>query len=323
MTENTITALHHETAPTPEKDCVAQRYTRDIRHLHDVLRWGRIYDELAGVGTAYRVRRNGVVTVAAQTKDIPHRYLLGLAGFRLAQYLRVGYASNEVTFRQALFCEPITALNPTDWHALALDETSGEILGYLELAGNGDGIPQPVHGASNRNPFPVEQAHRIDLFQAVAPRRDLTTHTVWEAKRFVHNGNIQRKDLRLRVSLELLLAMGRIVESAYPAVLAVIGDAEAHVALRHVVLLGLHATVVTGTVPRLPDDDLTHPMYITRDVVEPFYAEVPDLAEISRRAAIIDNVIDQPDIFTDIRLLMTEMPGTVHHIDHQPTTAAA
>jgi hypothetical protein len=323
MATNTITAPPHRGLPTPRHDCVAQRYTRDIRRLHDVLRWGRIYDELAGVDTAYRARRHSVVTIAAQTKDIPYRYLLALAGFRLAQYLRVGYASSEVTFRDALFREPLAALHPTDWHALALDETSGEILGYLELAGNGDRTAQPVTGASNRNPFPVEQTHRIDLFQTVTPRRDLTTHTVWEAKRFVHNGNIHRKDLRLRVSLELLLAMGRIVESSYPAVLAVVGDAEENVALRHVVLLGLHATVITGTTPRLPDDDLTHPMYITRDVVEPFYAEVPDLGEISRRAAIIDKVIDQPDIFTDIHLLMTEMHGTVDRVDHQPTTAAA
>jgi hypothetical protein len=323
MTGNTITALHHRTTPNSQPDSETQRYTRDIRRLQDDLRWGRIYDELAGVSNAYRVRRHGVVTVAAQTKDIPHRYLLGLAGFRLAQYLRLGYASSDVTFRKALFCEPITVLNPTDWHALALDEASGEILGYLELAGNGDVIPHPVHEASTRNPFPVEEAHRIDLFQAVAARHDLTTHTVWEAKRFVHSGNLKRKDLRLRVSLELLLAMGRIVESAYPAVLSVIGDAEADAALRHIVLLGLNVTVVTGTVPQLPEDDLTHPSYITRDVVEPFYAEVPDLAEVSRRTAIIDSVIDQPDIFADIHLLMTEMPGTVDRIDHQPMAAAA
>lgn len=310
MTENAMTSL-------------AQRYVRDIRHLHDALRWGRIYDELASVHTAYRVRRHGIVTVAAQTKDIPHRYLLGLAGFRLAQYLRVGYVSSEVTFRKALFCEPITSLHANDWHALALDQSTGEILGYLELAGNGDSAPQPVRGASNRNPFPVEQAHRIDLFQAAAANHNLTTHTVWEAKRFVHNGNMKRKDLRLRVSLELLLAVTRIIESSYPDILAIVGDAEANVALRHVTLLGLHAAVVTGTVPWLPEDDFAHPMYITREVVEPFYAEIPDLVEVSRRAAIIDKVIDQPDIFTQAHLIMTEMPGTVDRIKHQPTPAAA
>ena len=117
-----------------------------------------------------------------------------------------------------------------------------------------------------------------------------------------------------RVSLECLLALARVVEAEFPGIAAIIGDAESHVALSHVVLLGLDVRVLVGTAPSLPDEDLMHPAYETRADVKPFFAEVPELQEIQRHAAVIGRVLDNSDIFADIALLGEEMQGSVQNV---------
>ena len=69
------------------------RFVDDVCSLHDVLRFKRLVAAIEDSSADYYVaRRYGIVTLAARTCDIPRRYLLGVLGFRLAEYLRVGYA---------------------------------------------------------------------------------------------------------------------------------------------------------------------------------------------------------------------------------------
>ena len=87
---------------------------------------------------------------------------------------------------------------------------NGQILGYLGLVGAGDSVPRPLDDP-DRALFPVEVAHGINLYDAVPSVRSVTTDQVRELKRFVHRRSMTDRILRLRVSLELLLAAGTIV----------------------------------------------------------------------------------------------------------------
>jgi hypothetical protein len=319
--ETKLNASASEPESIATLDPRTSRFVDDVCSVHDMLRFSRLVD-LVEKATAkcYVVRRHGVVTIAARTCDIPHRYLIGILGFRLAQYLAVGFASAKVTAKRGLFCEPMGVLNPEDWHVIALHEETGQILGYVELAGPQVGVA--IHAAdSNSGTLPVEHSHGVDLLSAFGVQDRLPRRTVREVKRFVHRRSMTDRALRLRVSLECLLALTRVVESHFPDIAALVGDAESHVALRHVILLGLEVRVLVGTTPSLPEEDLMHPAYVIRSDVKPFFAEVPDLGEIRRRAAVIDSVLDNSDIFADIALLGEAMQGSVEHV-HLSASAA-
>jgi hypothetical protein len=313
------TKVNSESVREPERipaiDPRTARFVDDVCSLHDVLRFSRLVTAVENAASeCYVARRHGVVTLAVRTRDIPHRYLLGILGFRLAGYLRVGFASGEVAAKRALFSEPSHIVHPDDWHIIALNEQTGHILGYVELVGPEVGVAG-IHAVdSNTRMFSVERSHRVDFLSAFGVSDRYPRDSVREVKRFLHRRSLTDRGLRLRVSLECLLALGRIVEFHFPGIAAVVGDAESHVALRHVVLLGLDARVLMGTTPWLPDDDLMHPAYVTRTEVRPFLAAVPDLGEIQRRAAAIDRVLDNTDIFAEIAVLGEAMQGSVDHV---------
>jgi hypothetical protein len=305
-----------ETACVSAIDSRRARFVDDVCSMHDVLRFRRLVAAIEASSSAdvYVARRHGVVTIAARTRDIPARYLVGLLGFRLAEYLRVGFACKTVTAKRALFAEPAHVVNPDDWHVVALDERTGQILGYVELVGPAPGFARVDRGDDADRPFPVEQSHRIDILSAFGARDRHSRSSIREVKRFLHRGSMTDRGLRLRVSLECLLALARVVEGQAATISAIIGDAESHVALRHVVLLGLDVRVLAGTEPRLPDEDLMHPAYVTRADVKPFFAELPGVQEIRRRSAVIEQVVDNADIFAEVGRLAEEMQGSVESV---------
>ncbi len=291
----------------------ATRYVGSILEMHRRLSYRGLARTLEKAG-AYVARHGfGITTVAARTVNIPQRYLLGITGFRLAQYLQIGYASTAVAAARALFSEPVADLGPDDLHCLTLDDETGTILGYVALVGNGDTAARRLDDA-DRRPFPVEKAHRIDLLSAVGAPPELHTHEIREVKRFVQACTLHDRERRFRVSLELILSLIRSIESDYPGVRALIGDVEVQVALRHLVLMGLHVTLLEGTTPELDPGDLLHPVYKVRETVEPFYATVPDLPEIGRRAEVVEKVVTSPCLFDAVGLLIREMDGTVHRV---------
>lgn len=286
------------------------RYVDAIVELQQTLRFPGLVRAVQGRPDVHVVDHGlGLTTVAVPTERLPLRYQLATAGFRLAQYLRAGYASPQVVMDQALFGEPISSWRPDDVHFLTLDSTSGQILGYVTLVGHDDSA---VDGARGR--FPVEQAHDIDLFKAVGLPPTTKPGRVREIKRFVHLASMSDRRLRLRVSLDLLLAITRVIESHHPGVIGLVGDVEAHVALRHLVLMGLRVVVVSGTTPVLSSFDLMHPTYDVRDKVEPFFARVPGFAEIQRRRAVLETTCASDNLFAAVSLLMKETSGSVERV---------
>jgi hypothetical protein len=89
------------------------RYVQEIIELHRRLRFGGLARHLLREKSAYVADHGfGMVSLAARTECIPRRYLLGLAGFRLAQYLQLGYASPKLVAERSMFCEPVSAWHP-------------------------------------------------------------------------------------------------------------------------------------------------------------------------------------------------------------------
>jgi hypothetical protein len=283
----------------------AERYMGEIYRMQDSLRFSGFAQALAGAENVYIVHRHGVTTVVARTCDIPHRYRLGIAGFRLTQYARAGFVDVERVFADALYCEPMDTWNSDDWHVVCVDTDSGELLGYVELAGNG-GQDEPIQNNPHRQPFPVEQVHGIDLFEIVEAAPDFTTTNVREIKRMVHNSSIDDRRIRYRLSIELILGLQWVMAETTPVVRALVGDAEAHVALRHIATAGLSPTVVTGTTPRLPEGHLLRPRYERRALVEPFYGEVPDIAELHYRRGVAESVVADANVMAHLRKLVAE-----------------
>ena len=66
---------------------------------------------------------------------------------------------------------------------MTLEQSTGRLLGYVTLAHNGDAQPHSVRDAAARRSYPCEQAHKIDLFEAVSAPAELNTDDVREIKR--------------------------------------------------------------------------------------------------------------------------------------------
>jgi len=294
---------------TPSRH-VAERYARDVLALHDNLSFRGLLGAATAARSVHRaVRPDGLVTLALRSDDLDPRQLMGLHGFRLAQYLRLGWACREVVHDRAMFCEPPHAASPDDLHVLTLSGT-GRILGYVALVGSGDPAPTLMSDPARRR-FPVEVAHDLDLPALVPLPADLLTSDVRELKRFVHDQSLADRALRLRITFELLLGAGSALLRTDPPVRLFVGDVEEHVALRHLVLAGLDVRLVEGTAPVLPNSDYLHLAYVKRAAVKPFVAELPTPGELARRIAELEGVLAAPDLFAAATALPSSMPGTV------------
>lgn len=291
------------------------RYVRDIIGMHRSLSYGRLVEHALRFPSAYSpTDRHGLTTVGFRTGDVPFRYLLGISGFRLAQYLAIGWASPDVVAQRALFSESVRALHPDDLHFVTLDSGTGEILGYLMLAGSSDPHPVSVRDFCARGRFPVEDAHGLDLFAAVDAPAGITTREVAEVKRFVHARWLDDAGRRLQISMELMLAVTRTLHALSPRIRVLIGDVEAKLAMRHLLMMGLDVTAVTGTNPQLADDHVLHPTYSARGTVEPFYADVPAPERIQCVAEQLEAVLCSPDQAGALREFLRFLRGSVRRV---------
>jgi hypothetical protein len=299
------------TTPTTS---TTRRYAADIVAMHERMSYRRLLEHLPqGDLPHLAVRGDGLVTVAATTEQLPHRYLLGLQGFRLAQYLQLGWACEETLHRSAGFCEPPQSLHPDDVHVLTLSGRTGRILGYLSLTTSADGDPRALL-APDRARFPVEEAHGINVFSRVPAPAGVRTDQVRELKRFVHARTLTDRSQRLRVTLELLLGAGRTLVAVEPAVRVLVGDVEEDVALRHLLLAGLDVQLIEDTQPWLPDDDLLHLAYTNRGQVKPFVANVPDRGELLERIGLLETTLAAEDLFEAAGALSGVMQGTTERV---------
>jgi hypothetical protein len=270
-----------------------QRFVRDIVAVHSRLTYGRLPEQIRGDPLHVHQSGDGLLTLAVRDSQLPHRYLLGLLGFRLAQYLRLGWVSQPVVYRDALFHEPPRpAVGQEDIHVVSLCLTTGRIRGYAALAGSRDPDPLPLD-RPGRTRLSVEQDHKVDLMGRYAAE-GWTTHQVYEAKRLLRDQTMPRGELSARVPWHVLMAWGRALmalDAFLPHVL-VAGDAKESGSLRHLRRMGFRLDVVEGTSPGLPETDLLWPMFKTDEQAKPFVGRLsPDFA---RRMDTISAFLARP-----------------------------
>jgi hypothetical protein len=284
-----------------------ERYTGAILAMQERLTF-RSLATLPDV--AYRAERaDGLTTLGVRTDQLTPRHLLGMQGFRLAQYLRLGWVCSDAIASRAMFCEPTQALRPDDLHLVTVD-AQGRILGYLGLAG--------VDGARlmadpERPAFPVEVAHGVNLADVVPDLAGTPAHQVRELKRFVHRRSMTDKLERLRVTVELLLAAGSVV-LAMPEVRVMVGDVEEHVALRHLMMMGMETRLVEGTTPALDERHYLHHAYTQRAAVRPFVADVPSPEALGRQVRLLAELLESPDPIGCLRALVSDFGGHVERV---------
>ena len=297
----------------------SDRYAADVVSLNRDLSFRNLARQDPAIFTHFVERGDGLVTLSVPTRHLPHRYLIGLQGFRLAQYLQMGWACSSVAYLQAIFCEPLGVAHADDQHIITMSPT-GRILGYVSLATNGDEESRDLFDPA-RAAFPVEEAHGVNIFDHVAPLPGVGTHEVRGLKRFVHSRTLTDKTQRLRVTLELLHGLGQAVASSTPAVRTLIGDVEEHVALRHLLMAGLEVQLVEGTAPRLTADDLLAHAYTERASVKPFVSHLPDAAFAEQQTAMLKEMLELPDLFQAITELSAARPGQLSRVEREHRAA--
>jgi hypothetical protein len=248
------------------------RFTDDILSMHSKLRFGALLQEiegeplcrLSGLG-------DGLTTITVRQSQIPDRYLRGILGFRLSQFLRSGLMSVDVAYLNGLAHEPMVETAETI-HTITMTE-SGEIIGYIGCVASADLVPVPLDGAGRRH-FPAEFAHRIDLVSPLASS-ELRTDHVFEIKRFTRSSLILDPQLGAKACWHLLLSLGKTIVAPDSMIKIILGDSRESRALRYLRLIGFEPTVINGTKPSLPRTDLMWPSYEQEKLVKPFIAHVP------------------------------------------------
>lgn len=289
------------------EDPARERYANDILALQEQLTF-RSLATLPDV--TYRAERaDGLTTLGLRTDQLTTRHLLGMQGFRLAQYLRLGWVCSEAIASRGMFCEPTQALRDDDLHVVTVD-ADGRILGYLGLAGvDGSRLMEDPERAL----FPVEVAHGVNLAEVVPALAGAPSDQVRELKRFVHRRSMIDKLERLRVTVELLLAAGSVVLHM-PQVRILVGDVEEHVALRHLMMMGLETRLVEGTRPSLEDRHYLHHAYTARAAVRPFVADVPSAENLGRQLRLLEELLESPDPVGCLRSLVSDFGGHVERV---------
>jgi hypothetical protein len=271
-----------ETGLTTEES----RYARDIIALHNRMSYRRLPEEIDGDPLHVHESGDGLVTIAARDSQLPRRYLLGLLGFRLAQFLRLGWMSERVAHRDALFHEPLRpVIGQQDIHVVTLCLATGRIRGYMALAGSRDRRPLPLD-APERTRLIAEHDHRIDLLRPYAGA-GWTTHQVYETKRMLRDQAMPRGTEHTRVPWHVLLAAGRVamaLDRSLPRLLLA-GDAKERGSLRHLRLLGVRLDVIERTRPWLPETDLLWPLFTTPSPLKPFVGRLG--SDFGRRMDVI------------------------------------
>lgn len=303
-------------APVPSVDLRRDRYITDILALHDRISFRLVAEQADPAGLLYQARRpGGLVVLAVLDSALPHRYRLGIAGFRLAQYLRLRYAVADVVYRRALFAEPGHGGARDELHLLALDGRTGAIVRYLSLLGSADpagtGLRDPA-----RSRFPCEIAHGVDLFAHVPAPAGADSQAVWEAKRLVNGPGTADTAVgdRLTLALELMRGFWSVLAGFRPAVRMLVGDGEEGVAINRLLRNLADVTVLEGTRPRLPAGDLMEGAYTEREVVKVFAAAVPHEDRLRDLVDRIDRALAGADVLAGFKELVAGVAGQVRKV---------
>jgi hypothetical protein len=258
--------------PAGVRSSAGRRFGEEIVRLHTRMTFRGLPDAIDG-DPIVRLDGfgDGLTTIAVRESQLPARYLRGVMGFRLAQFLHMGWMDPEIAYRRGLYHEPLApSAGPETIHALTLT-AAGRIAGYIAYVGSPDAVGVPLD-APERGPFAAEVAHHVELLSGfAAPGR--TSHDVYEVKRFVRDRFMERGPVSDRVAWHLLLGLGRCALEL--EVQVVCGDSRENGALRHLRLVGFDPLVIDGTRPSLPRDQLMWPSYEQPQLAKPFAATVP------------------------------------------------
>lgn len=109
----------------------AKRFAQELVRLHGTLTYRGLIDALQGEPLCHFDNYDdGLTTATFRQRQLPERYLRGVLGFRLAQFLQVGLIDPELIYRSAMFHEPLVeATGPDTIHTVTLTKT-GQIVGY-------------------------------------------------------------------------------------------------------------------------------------------------------------------------------------------------
>lgn len=283
-----------------------QRFVQDVIRLHERLRFSGLPDSVDGDPVHHHESGDGLITIGVRTSQLPHRYVLGIYGFRLAQYMRLGFVCRRLAHRHALFHEPLPpTIGVDDVHVLTLCARTGRITGYAGLAGARDPAPLPLD-APHRTRRSVERDHHVDLLSCYAAE-GWTTHDVFEAKRLVRDQAMPRGDLAARVPWHLLMGWGRclLALGGPRRRVLVVGDAKESGSLRHLRAMGLDLTVVEGTAPSLPRSDLLWPIFETAEQAKPFVGRLP--ATFAEDMTVIEAFLAEPVGAAPVGALLTRL----------------
>ncbi|MFE0625729.1 hypothetical protein ACFW3D_02015 [Streptomyces sp. NPDC058864] len=290
-------------------------YASEVQMVHSLTSFTGLAALLPAESLLYHCERPGGPTVLAVRDDgLPEPYRHGVYGFRLAQYLRLRFASADLAFRRSLVTEPHGG-HRNEIHVLALDGPSGAILRYLSLVGSTDPVPLHLKDPA-RTLFPCEVAHGVNLFEHVECDGDLDTSRVWEVKRLVHRAEQNRSSAhaRLRLTLELMLGFYTALGRIEPAPEVLVGDGEEGIAIRRLLRSLKDITVLEGTRPSLPADDLMFPLYTQRDVVKPFVARAPHGEELQRLIRHIDRALSDRNPLDALKGLVETVGGRLRRV---------
>ncbi|MEU9453429.1 hypothetical protein [Streptomyces sp. NPDC048277] len=301
------------------RDPRARRYAQDIIGLHDRLSYRRLPMELRGAPLSLVEDPHGaLVTVTGHDSQFPSRYLKGMLGFRLAQYLRLNWISADAVHRTAAFHEPLPQAHAVEnIHTVTLCTRSGKIRGYVGLACSADTENLPLDSAC-RIPFPTEAAHGIDLLSRYA-RPGLGTHQAFEFKRFLRDQTMPRNEQYARVPWHLMLGIGEAVLGLGDGLRMVLGDAKEHVALRHLRLVGFDLHVVEGTSPQLSAADPMAPIYRQTVLAKPFVAPVP--ADIPWYRDVVRSYLAGTSDLASWQAVITTLAARKRRSGHRPDAA--
>jgi hypothetical protein len=291
------------------------RYVSELISLHDSVSVRGIETAISSDHLLYSAQRpGGLLVLAARSSGIPQRYLLAIQAFRLAQYLRLRFASPELAYSRALLTEPCPA-NGEEIHLLVLDADTGTIVRYLSLLGTSDAQPMPLTDP-RRSLFPCEVAHGVNLFCHVAQPPELDSSNVWEIKRLVqpsttaaHGGG-----QRVRITLEAVFALYTVLSAMAPRIEVLVGDGEEGIAIRRMQRVMRQVTVLEGTAPSLPPDELMYPLYTQREIVKPFVAQVPTSDDLRDMVERFSSAVEDRGPLVAFKLLMKHVNGQLRRV---------
>ncbi len=264
---------------------VEERYLQDLIRLHDELRYTGLPAAIKGPPLCrLEGYDDGLLTLSFREGQVPERYVRGILGFRLAQFIQTDLMDRSLVYQRALFHEPIPRhVGPDTIHTVTLTE-SGKIVGYISLVGSDDSEPLPLD-SPDRALFPVEAAHKVELLARYAnPNRN--THQAWEIKRFIRDRPMEAGMQRDRVPWHLILAIGRVGVVLGKDAQIIVGDSSERGALRHLRLIGFDFVVIEDAQPSLPRTELMWPSYLLpRDrLAKPFsaliHADLPEYMDV-------------------------------------------